>query len=195
MLGQPVILGVDVARFGDDRTVLCIRQGLWLKEVRTFQGLSTMETASRVIDCINQHHPHATFVDAGAMGAGVIDRLRQLRYQVSEVNFGEMAMDAQRYANIRAEMYFKCRDWLEAGGAIPQNAELKTELSTVEYKFNPTGRIILEPKDKLKERTGKSPDLADGFVLTFARPVYVPTAGWTEEDTRCNTDYDPFEAM
>ena len=195
VLGQPVVLGVDVARFGDDRTVLCIRQGLWLKEVRTFQGLSTMETASRVIDCINQHHPHATFIDAGAMGAGVIDRLRQLRYQVSEVNFGEMAMDAARYANIRAEMYFKCRAWLEAGGAIPQNAELKTELSTVEYKFNPTGRIILEPKDKLKERTGKSPDLADGFVLTFARPVYVPTAGWTEEDTRCNTDYDPFEAM
>uniref|UniRef100_UPI0028DCA4F6 hypothetical protein n=1 Tax=uncultured Selenomonas sp. TaxID=159275 RepID=UPI0028DCA4F6 len=195
VLGQPVILGVDVARFGDDRTVLCIRQGLWLKEVRTFTGLSTMEVASRVIDCINQHHPHATFVDAGAMGAGVIDRLRQLRYQVSEVNFGEMAMDAQRYANIRAEMYFKCRAWLEAGGAIPQNAELKTELSTIEYKFNPTGRIILEPKDKLKERTGKSPDLADGFVLTFARPVFVPTAGWTEEDTRCNTDYDPFEAM
>ena len=195
VLGQPVILGVDVARFGDDRTVLCVRQGLWLKEIRTFQGLSTMEVASRVIDCINQHHPHATFIDAGAMGAGVIDRLRQLRYQVSEVNFGEMAMDAARYANIRAEMYFKCRDWLQSGGAIPQNAELKTELSTIEYKFNPTGRIILEPKDKLKERTGKSPDLADGFVLTFARPVYVPTAGWTEEDTRCNTDYDPFEAM
>ena len=195
VLGQPVILGVDVARFGDDRTVLCIRQGLWLKEVRTFTGLSTMEVASRVIDCINQHHPHATFIDAGAMGAGVIDRLRQLRYQVSEVNFGEMAMDAARYANIRAEMYFKCRAWLEAGGAIPQNAELKTELSTIEYKFNPSGRILLEPKDKLKERTGKSPDLADGFVLTFARPVYVPTAGWTEEDTRCNTDYDPFEAM
>ena len=194
VLGQPVILGVDVARFGDDRTVLCIRQGLWLKEVRTFTGLSTMEVASRVIDCINQHHPHATFVDAGEMGAGVIDRLRQLRYQVSEVNFGEMAMDAQRYANIRAEMYFKCRAWLEAGGAIPQNAELKTELSTVEYKFNPTGRIILEPKDKLKERTGKSPDLADGFVLTFARPVYVPTVGGIGDDT-AGAEYDPFADM
>lgn len=195
VLGQPVILGVDVARFGDDRTVLCIRQGLWLKDIRTFQGLSTMETASRVIDCINQHHPHATFIDAGAMGAGVIDRLRQLRYQVSEVNFGEMAMDAARYANIRAEMYFKCRAWLEAGGAIPQNAELKTELSTVEYKFNPTGRIILEPKDKLKERTGKSPDLADGFVLTFARPVYInPSVGGIDDDVS-PAEYDPFADM
>ena len=172
VLGQPVILGVDVARFGDDRTVLCIRQGLWLKDIRTFQGLSTMETASRVID-----------------------RLRQLRYQVSEVNFGEMAMDAARYANIRAEMYFKCRAWLEAGGAIPQNTELKTELSTVEYKFNPTGRIILEPKDKLKERTGKSPDLADGFVLTFARPVYInPSAGGIGDDAS-SAEYDPFADM
>ena len=193
--GQPVILGVDVARFGDDRTVLCIRQGLWLKDIRTFTGLSTMEAASRVMDGINQHHPHATFIDAGAMGAGVIDRLRQLRYPVSEVNFGGMAMDAARYANIRAEMYFKCREWLISGGAIPQNAELKTELSTVEYKFNPSGRILLEPKDKQKERTGRSPDLADGFVLTFARPVYIhPAAGW-QEDRMCNTDYDPFEAM
>jgi hypothetical protein len=192
--GQPVILGVDVARFGDDRTVLCVRQGLWTRDVRTFTGLSTMEVANRVIDCINQHRPQAVFIDAGAMGAGVIDRLRQLQYQVSEVNFGEAALSTDRYANIRAEMYFKCRDWLTSGGALPKNAELKTELSTVEYKFNPSGRIILEPKEKLKERTGKSPDLADGFVLTFARPVYMQGRVGRQRQM-CNTEYDPFEAM
>ncbi len=192
--GQPVILGVDVARFGDDRTVLCVRQGLWTRDVRTFTGLSTMEVANRVIDCMNQHRPQAVFIDAGAMGAGVIDRLRQLQYQVSEVNFGEAALSSDRYANIRAEMYFKCRDWLTSGGALPKNAELKTELSTVEYKFNPSGRIILEPKEKLKERTGKSPDLADALVLTFARPVYMQgRVGWKRQ--MCNTEYDPFEAM
>ena len=192
--GQPVILGVDVARFGDDHTVLCVRQGLWTRDVRTFTGLSTMEVANRVIDCINQHRPQAVFIDAGAMGAGVIDRLRQLQYQVSEVNFGEAALSTDRYANIRAEMYFKCRDWLTSGGALPKNAELKTELSTVEYKFNPSGRIILEPKEKLKERTGKSPDLADGFVLTFARPVYMQGRVGRQRQM-CNTEYDPFEAM
>lgn len=192
--GQPVILGVDVARFGDDRTVLCVRQGLWIKEISTFTGLSTMEVANRVIDCINQHRPQAVFIDAGAMGAGVIDRLRQLQYQVSEVNFGEAALSTDRYANIRAEMYFKCRDWLTSGGALPKNAELKTELSTVEYKFNPSGRIILEPKEKLKERTGKSPDLADALVLTFARPVYMQGSVGRQRQM-CNTDYDPFEAM
>ena len=192
--GQPVILGVDVARFGDDRTVLCVRQGLWTRDVRTFTGLSTMEVANRVIDCINQYRPQAVFIDAGAMGAGVIDRLRQLQYQVSEVNFGEAALSTDRYANIRAEMYFKCRDWLTSGGALPKNAELKTELSTVEYKFNPSGRIILEPKEKLKERTGKSPDLADALVLTFARPVYMQ-GGVGRQRQMCNTEYDPFEAM
>ena len=192
--GQPVILGVDVARFGDDRTVLCVRQGLWTRDVRTFTGLSTMEVANRVIDCINQYRPQAVFIDAGAMGAGVIDRLRQLQYQVSEVNFGEAALSTDRYANIRAEMYFKCRDWLTSGGALPKNAELKTELSTVEYKFNPSGRIVLEPKEKLKERTGKSPDLADALVLTFARPVYMQGRVGRQRQM-CNTEYDPFEAM
>lgn len=192
--GQPVILGVDVARFGDDRTVLCVRQGLWTRDVRTFTGLSTMEVANRVIDCINQHRPQTVFIDAGTMGAGVIDRLRQLQYQVSEVNFGEAALSTGRYANIRAEMYFKCRDWLTSGGALPKNAELKTELSTVEYKFNPSGRIILEPKEKLKERTGKSPDLADALVLTFARPVYMQGRVGRQRQM-CNTEYDPFEAM
>lgn len=192
--GQPVILGVDVARFGDDRTVICVRQGLWTRDVRTFTGLSTMEVANRVIDCINQYRPQAVFIDAGAMGAGVIDRLRQLQYQVSEVNFGEAALSTDRYANIRAEMYFKCRDWLTSGGALPKNAELKTELSTVEYKFNPSGRIVLEPKEKLKERTGKSPDLADALVLTFARPVYMQGSVGRQMQM-CNTEYDPFEAM
>ncbi len=175
--GQPVILGVDVARFGDDRTVLCVRQGLLVKEVQTFTGLSTMDAADRVLVLLQKERPQGVFIDAGAMGAGVIDRLRQLGYAVSEVNFGGAALDTERYANIRAEMYFKCRDWLTAGGAIPHDAELKTELSTVEYRFNTTGRIILEPKDRVKERTGKSPDLADALALTFARPVHVPGSG------------------
>lgn len=175
--GQPVILGVDVARFGDDRTVLCVRQGLLVKEVQTFTGLSTMDAADRVLVLLQKERPQGVFIDAGAMGAGVIDRLRQLGYAVSEVNFGGAALDTERYANIRAEMYFKCRDWLTAGGAIPQDAELKTELSTVEYRFNTTGRIILEPKDRVKDRTGKSPDLADALALTFARPVHVSGSG------------------
>lgn len=190
--GQPVVLGVDVARFGDDRTVTTIRQGLWCREQRIFSGLDTMAVAERVIIAINEFRPAGIFVDAGAMGAGVIDRLRQLRYYVSEVNFGAAALDNNRYANIRAEMYFKTKEWLESGGAIPDDRKLKTELSTVEYKFNQAGKILLEPKDKLKERTGWSPDLADSLALTFARPVYVA------QDERFEVpeeEYDPLKGM
>ena len=169
--GQPVVLGVDVARFGDDRTAICVRQGLFLREMRKYTELSTMDAASAVMACWTEFSPDAVFIDAGAMGAGVIDRLRQLGYAPTEVNFGGAAMDAERYANIRAEMYFKCRDWLETGGAIGQDADLKTELSAAEYRFTSNGRIILEGKDKIKERMGKSPDLADALVLTFAHPV------------------------
>ncbi len=169
--GQPVVLGVDVARFGDDRTAICVRQGLFLREMRTYTELSTMDAASAVMACWTEFSPDAVFIDAGAMGAGVIDRLRQLGYSPTEVNFGGAAMEAERYANIRAEMYFKCRDWLEAGGAIGQDADLKTELSAAEYRFTGNGRIILEGKDKIKERMGKSPDLADALALTFAHPV------------------------
>jgi hypothetical protein len=169
--GQPLILGVDVARFGDDRTAICVRQGLLLRELRTFTGLSTMDAASAVIACYNEFSPDALFVDAGAMGAGVIDRLRQLGYDATEVSFGGAAMDAERYANLRAEMYFRCRDWLASGGVLPQDSALKTELSTVEYRFSSSGRILLEAKEKVKERMGKSPDLADALALTFAMPV------------------------
>lgn len=190
--GQPVVLGVDVARFGDDRTVITVRQGLLCREQRVFSSLDTMAVAERVIIAINEFRPAGIFVDAGAMGAGVIDRLRQLRYYVSEVNFGAAALDNNRYANIRAEMYFKTKEWLESGGAIPDDRKLKTELSTVEYKFNQAGKILLEPKDKLKERTGWSPDLADSFVLTFARPVFVAA---DERFDETEEEYNPLAGM
>ena len=171
--GQPVVVGVDVARFGDDRTVICVRQGLLLREMRTYTELSTMDAASAVISCWTEFAPDAVFIDAGAMGAGVVDRLRQLGYAPTEVNFGGAAMDSERYANIRAEMYFSCRDWLKDGGTIKSDGDFKTELSAVEYRFTGNGRIILEPKDKVKERMGRSPDLADALALTFAHPVRV----------------------
>jgi len=172
--GQPVILGVDVARFGDDSTVLTIRQGLWCRAQKVYRGLDTMQAAERVIDVMRQYKPTAVFIDVGAMGAGVIDRLRQLRYHVTDVNFGAAASN-ERYANKRAEMFFAVRSWMEGGGAIPPDPKLKSELSVVEYKFTPNGKIILEPKDKVKEKIGKSPDMADSLALTFALPVY--TAG------------------
>jgi len=97
-------------------------------------------------------------------------------------------MDSDRYANRRAEMYFKCKEWLESGGAIPNEPTLKAELSVVEYKFTPSGKIQLEPKDRIKEKIGKSPDLADSLVLTFAAPLNVAGMRELDEDEE---EYNP----
>ena len=189
--GQPVVLGVDVARFGDDATVISSRKGLWGKWQRTFRGLDTQDAAGKVIEAINQEKPDAVFIDAGAMGAGVIDTCNHLGYNVTEVNFGGAASD-DRYMNKRAEMYFLLKAWMESGGAVPDIPALKSELSVVEYKFSPSGKIQLEAKERVKEKIGKSPDLADSFALTFAFPVMPRDAINTRKLARCNTSYKPF---
>ncbi len=180
--GAPIILGLDVARFGDDATVLTVRKGLWCQRQQVHRGLDTMQAADVLINAINTYNPQAVFVDVGAMGAGVVDRVRQLHYQVTEVNFGGSPQDTDRYANLRAEMYFKLRKWLEDGGALPNEPTLKSELSVVEYQFARNGKIILEPKDKIKEKIGKSPDFADSLALTFAMPVFAGVSQYEPEE-------------
>ena len=189
--GQPMVLGVDVARFGDDATVITARRGLSCMKQHTFRGLDTMAVAERVVAAVNQYNPDAVFIDVGGIGAGVVDRLRQLGYDVTEINFASAAAD-DRYANKRAEMYFKVRDWMEAGGAIPNEPLVKSELSIVEYKFTPAGKIILEPKEKVKEKIGKSPDTADSLALTFAMPVMPRGAVINRRLARSNTTYKLF---
>ncbi len=168
--GAPKILGVDVARFGDDRSVIILRQGLWAHEPIVFHDIDNMTFAQRIAAQYDHHQPDALFIDAGR-GEGVIDRLRQLGYPAIEVNFGGKATDPARYANKRSEMWDRCREWLEAGGVIPNVPELKTDLVTPTYKMDASDRMVLEPKEKIKERGGKSPDIADALVLTFAAPV------------------------
>lgn len=173
--GAQKIMGVDVARFGDDRSVICKRQGLWCQELKIVEKVDNMTFAGMVSREIDEFQPDAVFVDAGR-GEGVIDRLRQLGYSVMEINFGSKAIEPSRYANLRCEMWDKMREWLESGGAIPNNSDLKTELSSPTYSFDAKGRLVLEPKEKLKERGLRSPDLADSLALTFAYPIRTGTA-------------------
>lgn len=167
----PRILGVDVARFGDDRSVIFPRQGLVALSPVVMRGLDNMQVAARVAQYIDDWHPDAVFVDLG-MGAGVVDRLKQLMYEPIGVDFGSRASASARFANKRAEMWFDVRDWLDGGGQIPNDVGLKQELATPVYWLDGTQRIVLEPKDEIKKRLlGSSPDLADGLALTFAQPV------------------------
>lgn len=166
----PIVMGVDVARFGSDASVIQVRQGLHAFEPIVYRGLDNMTLADRVATKIDEIRPDAVFIDQGA-GTGVIDRLRQLRYVVNEVPFGGQANEPHVYANRRIEMWEGCKKWLQAGGSIPANTTLEADLCAPTYGFTPKGLKILEAKDKVKERIGRSPDLADALCLTFAAPV------------------------
>jgi hypothetical protein len=192
LTGLPKILGVDVARYGDDRSVIIRRQGLAAYQPMVMQGVDNMTLAAKVAAEINTWQPDAVFIDAGR-GEGVIDRLRQLGFSVVEVNFGGKPAN-ESYVNKRSEMWDTMAKWLLAGGAIPNHAELKTDLCTPTYKFDAANKFVLEPKDKIKERGLRSTDIADALALTFAMPV-APKATSFGLNNRHQADYDPFENL
>lgn len=170
--GSPLLMGVDVARFGDDESVIRFRRGRdarTMKPVR-FRGADTMELASSVAALIEKHHPDAVFVDGGGVGGGVVDRLKQLGYRVIEVQSGEKARDDDKYLNRRAEMWGEMRDWL-VYGCIEDESDLHDDLTGPEYGVALKGQIKLESKDSMKKRGLASPDDADALALTFAEPV------------------------
>lgn len=168
---SPKVLGVDPARFGDDRSVIVMRQGLRMFSPIVLRGIDNMQLAARVANVITDWRPDAVFIDAGA-GAGVIDRLRQLGFDILEVPFGGKAGKPDLFVNRRVEMWAAMADWLRAGGAIPNIPALKMELATPRYSFDAHGRRVLESKDEIRKRIESgSPDIADALALTFASPV------------------------
>jgi hypothetical protein len=193
----PRVLGVDPARFGDDRSVIFPRQGLVAQKPIVLRGVDNMELAARVAGQIAEWRPDAVFVDAGN-GAGVIDRLRQLGHQVTEVPFGGRPLDEQ-YRDRRTEMWCLMADWLRLGGAIPDDVALKQDLAAPVYSFNAQGKRVLESKDELKARGLPSPDLGDALALTFAAPVALKSARErffeTQQTRRAGHEYDPLSLV
>ena len=186
--GAVKVIGVDVARFGDDRSVICRREGLWCHDLRVVEKADNMTFAGIVAREIDEFKPDGVFIDAGR-GEGVIDRLRQLGYRVMEINFGMKATDSAKYANKRSEMWDRVREWLINGAAIPNNPELKGELASPTYKFDAAGRLVLEPKEKMKERGLRSPDMADALALTFAFPLRAMTRRPVRRITEIEEDF------
>ncbi len=189
----PKVLGVDVARYGDDRTVLFPRQGLVGFRPTILKGSDTMATASRVAQLVDEWRPDATFVDVGGVGGGVIDRLQQLKYPVIPVDFGSKANNP-RFENKRAEMWWDMAAWTKAGACLPDLPELTQDLSAPRYTYaNQRGRLQLESKDDMRARGLPSPDVGDALACTFAFPVAKKSEfqqsnrRWKEQQ-----DYDPY---
>ncbi len=169
-LSAPIVIGVDPARFGADSTVIAIRQGRDIIEIKKHKGDDTMETVGRIIEAIEEYKPALVCIDEGGLGAGVVDRLKEQRYKIRGVNFSNRAANVMMYGNKRAEMWGLMRDWLKSA-AIPSDRYLKTDLISPLMKPDSKGAIFLESKKDMKSRGLASPDAADAIALTFAYPV------------------------
>lgn len=180
----PLIMGVDVARYGDDDSVIRFRRGNDARSIPKVRlhGVDTMTLAAEAMRLADEHEVDLICVDTGGVGAGVADRLKQKDYPVEEVQFGSSPVGFYdlppdvRVANRRAEMYALLREWLKTG-MIDDDQQLHDDLVGVEYGFNVRDQIQLERKEHMKDRGLASPDDSDALALTHApsRPVY-PTA-------------------
>lgn len=170
--GTPRLIGVDVARYGDDQTVIARRHGRKVEEFLRFRGLDTMEVAARVGALIDKERPDAVFVDGVGLGAGVVDRLNQLGYRPIEVQSGSRPdpENLETCYNKRAEMWWRLREWMYTAD-IPEDRELISDLTSIEYSYDAKMRIMMEKKSDMKSRGVLSPDSADALCLTFAFPT------------------------
>lgn len=198
---DPLVFGVDVARYGDDHSVIYIRKGRDARSIPPlkFNQIDTMTLAGKVVELYNQYRPQAVFVDGGGVGGGVVDRLRQLRVPVFDIQFGAKADriqlngDNSLYANKRAEIWGFMREAIKAGLCLPDDQELKAELIAPTYGFNANNEIQLERKQDMKKRGVASPDIADALALTYSYAVLALEPGETVRgDEHIQTEYDPF---
>ena len=163
-----VVLAVDVARFGADRSVILRRRGDLVEEIQVFRGMDTMALTGRVVAAIREHQPSEVRVDEIGVGAGVVDRLRELGHRVRGVNVARKARQDGKFVNVRAEAYWNLRDRFVAGRiALPADNALVSELTALRYEVDSANRVKMESKDNLRNRGAPSPDLADALMLAF----------------------------
>jgi hypothetical protein len=174
--GLPKILSVDVARFGDDQTVVGYRQGRKSAILAKYRGMDTVQVAERVIEFMERENPDATVIDSDGIGAGVVDQInfRGFGRRLFEFHGGQSADDAAAYFNSRAEVWGRMREWLMAGAEIPDDPELEADLTGPEYGFSNKQQIQLERKDDMKKRGLSSPDCGDMLAMTFSVKVAAP---------------------
>ena len=172
--GYKPVWGVDVARYGDDRSALAKRHmNRLLEPVKSWSQLDTMQLAGTIIaeymETPIELRPSSILVDVIGIGSGVVDRLREERMPVKGINVAESASSKQKFARLRDELWWSAREWfLSRGVWIPDDADLISELSSVKYSLLGSGKLKVESKDEMKKRGMRSPDVADAFILTFA---------------------------
>jgi len=166
---EPLVYGVDVARFGDDRTVLLKRQGNIVLEYKVMNGFDLMQTCGWVMNEARQENPAEIMVDSIGLGAGVADRLREQGLNVRDVNVSEVSALSPTAAKLRDELWMSVKEWLNKRTCrLPRSEELRADLVGPTYTFLSNGKLKVEAKNDMKRRGLKSPDIADALCLTFA---------------------------
>jgi hypothetical protein len=177
---QPLIVGVDPARFGDDATAICFRRGRQAYRIVAYRKQSVVDVANIVTNIILDYKPARVNIDVGGLGAGLYDILEDRGHEdvIRAVNFGSEAQNKEKYGNRRAEMWARVNDWLNADMPVsiidPDNLIL-TDLTAPEKRFDKLQRLLLEPKEDIKKRIGRSTDVGDALALTFAEAFYPST--------------------
>ena len=189
----PKIIGVDVAWEGDDRSVIFLRQGLMSRILWSGRNVNLMTLGGVIARYEDSEQADAVFIDKTGVGAGVLDYGRSLNRNWIGIGFGETAL-SETFFRRRMEMWYNCKKWLEDGGQIPDNEELKRDLIAPSFSYLPSGKMALEDKADTKRKLRASPDYADALVLTFAEPVVpkhqIDAYGQVVTQKLCNTDYN-----
>jgi hypothetical protein len=183
-----------VARFGECETVVAVRRGMALTRVEAWSGQDLMATCGRVVALIREERPETVVVDPVGLGAGLVDRLRELQregslpaFRLVEENGGARATDAEQFANRRAELYHGLRERYRSGTIAhrpsgdghPRWPRLREQLTALRYRFSSRGQWLVETKEELRARGIASPDQADAVALCFAperRAILLPRA-------------------
>ena len=184
------ILGVDVARYGGDKSCIIGRQGQWSGMPKTFSGLSTMQLADQIARSIDIWSPDAVFIDAGGVGGGVVDRLRQLGFDsIFGIEFGSKPADPGAFRNKRTEIWARMATWIREGGCLDEDFPVD-ELFAPKVDFRDAGgRMALESKQSMRDRGLSSPDCADALALTFSCSVMPKSFAY--QSSRTVLSFDP----
>jgi len=171
--GAPLLMGVDPARYGNDKAVIAFRNGRDASSIpfQDYAKCSVVELAEYCARAIDKYKPDACFIEGDGVGGGVADVLKASGYRVIEVKVGGGAQDKDMYLNHRTELWGRMRDWVATGSLPEGNASLVEDLCAPLYEYSLKGQLKLEPKDKMKKRGYASPDWADALAATFSRSI------------------------
>ena len=173
-------IGVDVAWEGGDESVVCVRKGQRVEEMRAMFGYDSVEIAEAVVECVKSLNGiyDSVYVDSIGYGAGVIASLKRMSIdgkpiRCVPVNVARRAQQPDEFFNLRAELYFRLRDFIKHGEippATPTDDKLRQDLLDIRVNFG-TGRALIEPKEQIRKRLKRSPDRSDALMLTFAQAL------------------------